>query len=224
MPSNNNQKAASLLKEIAELLDIQGAPFKPQAYRKAALALEKLETDIKKIKTEKGLPGLKAIAGVGESIAQKLNEYLKTKHIGLYEKLQKETAIRQVITHYFETRGVGLQELKKNAKKRDIVYSRFTKPAKQLLELAGTVEKAKEAINQVASWAKSRDLDYAIETVFKKWPELNTLKPKEIIKKPFYEGRAMRQKNGKWYVVPDDGGEWLEFADDESKIEWKATP
>ena len=71
--------------------------------------------------------------------------------------------------------------MKENAKKRTIIYSRHTKSAKQLLELAGSVEKSKTAIDKVAGWANSRKLDYTIETVFKKWLELDRLKPKEII-------------------------------------------
>ena len=114
-----------------------------------------------------------------------------------------------------------LEELKKDARKRKIIYSRYTRPAKQLLELAGSTEKAKEAINKVAEWAKSRDLDYAIETVFKKWLELDRLKPKEIVKKPFFRGQQMvwSQTRKNWYVI-DDNGEWLEFAGKESEIEW----
>jgi hypothetical protein len=117
---------------------------------------------------------------------------------------------------------VGLQELKNNAKKRKIIYSRYTKPAKQLLDLASSIEKAKEAIDKVASWANSRKLDYTIETVFKKWLELDRLKPKEIVKKPFYKGDPMifSETKKKWYVI-SKYGEWLEFADKESTIEWR---
>lgn len=219
--TSNNRGAAKILQDIGDLLDIKGVPFKPAAYRKAGLILRKLEQDIKKIYKKDGLKGLKNISGIGENIAQKLAEYLQKGKISYYEKLKQETAIRQIVTHYFKSKGLSLNELKKNAKKSQIVYSRFTKPAKQLLELAGSIEKAKKAIDKVAEWANSRGLDYAIETVFKKWPELKRLKPKQPVKKAFYEGKSMRQKDGKWYVVPGDGGEWLEFADDESKIEWR---
>ena len=159
---------------------------------------------------------------MGKSIAKKIEEYLKKGKIKYYEDLKQETAIRQIVTHYFKTKGVNLEQLKRDAKKRKIIYSRFTKPAKQLLELAGSIEKAKQAIDKVAEWAKSRGLDYAIETVFKKWLELDRLKPKEIVKKPFYEGRPMvwSQTRKKWYVISENG-EWLEYGDDESKIEWR---
>ena len=97
---------------------------------------------------------------------------------------EKESVIQEIVNHFFHTKGLTLEEIKENARKRKIIYSRFTRPAKQLLELAGNKEKAKKAIDTVANWAKSRDLDYSIETVFKKWLELDRLKPKEIVKKP----------------------------------------
>ena len=134
----------------------------------------------------------------------------------------EKTAIRQIVTHYFETKGIDLTRLKRSARKREIVYSRYTKPAKELLELAGSIEKAKKAIDIVAEWAKSRGLDYAIETVFKKWLELDRLKPKEIVKKPYYDNNPMvwSETKKKWYVITPEG-EWLEFAGDEKDIEWR---
>ncbi len=136
--------------------------------------------------------------------------------------MKEETDIQKVVNHFFETKGLSLDEIKESAKKRTIVYSRFTRPAKELIELAGSVEKAKEAISTIANWAKSRKLDYSIETVFKKWLELDRLKPKEIIKKPYYNNQPMvwSQAKKKWYVI-DNGGEWLEYADKENKIEWR---
>lgn len=138
------------------------------------------------------------------------------------EKEKKETAIQEIVNHYFFTKGLTLEEIKRDAKKKKIIYSRFTRPAKQLLELAGSVKKAKKAIDKVAEWAKSRNLDYAIETVFKKWLELDRLKPKEIIKKPFYQGNPMvwSQAKKKWYVITPEG-KWLEFAGKEEDIEWR---
>ena len=137
-------------------------------------------------------------------------------------KISKETAIQEIINHYFYGKGLTLGEIKENAKKKKIIYSRFTRPANQLLELAGSIEKAKEAISKVAEWANSRSLDYSIETVFKKWLELDRLKPKEIVKKPHYQGNPMvwSETKKKWYVINPEG-EWLEFADKESEIEWK---
>ena len=138
------------------------------------------------------------------------------------KKEKEETTIQEIVNHYFYGKGLTLEQIKDNAKKKKIIYSRFTRPAKQLLELAGSVKKAKAAINKVAEWAKSRNLDYAIETVFKKWLELDRLKPKEVVKKPYYQDDPIVWSGAKrkWYVI-DKTGSWLEFAGKESDIEWR---
>jgi hypothetical protein len=218
-----NAEISAIFKQIAELLEIKGdSAFRINAYKKVAKILDTLPTDIAQIYQGKKLKGVMEIKGIGESSAKKIEEYVKRGNIKYFQELQEETAIRSIITHFFKSKGLSLQELKENAKKRKIIYSRYTKPAKQLLELAGTVEKAKSAIDTVAVWAKTRKLDYTIETVFKKWLELDQLKPKEVVKKPFYQGDPMvwSEARKKWYVISKQG-EWLLFAGKESAIEWK---
>ena len=138
------------------------------------------------------------------------------------KQIQEETNIQQIVNHYFYSKGLSLDKIKDDAKKKKIIYSRFTRPAKQLLELSGSVKESKKAINIVSKWAKSRKLDYTIETVLKKWLELDKLKPKEIKKKPYYRGDPMiwSEVKKKWYVINDDG-DWLEFVGEESDIKWK---
>ena len=224
-----NKEIAEIFKKMAELLDINGEkiPQRINAYRRAAIYLDNLEYDVAAAYAKASAPKGKAWQIflvpkiIGEKNAKKIEEFIKKGVIKEYEELKEESAIKQVIAHFFLSKGVGLQELKNNAKKRKIIYSRFTKPAKQLLELAGDIEKAKQAINKVSAWAKTRKLDYAIETVFKKWLELDQLKPKEVVKKPFYKGHPMFwvENKKKWFVVIDN--EWLEFADKENTIEWR---
>ncbi|MDO8474505.1 MAG: hypothetical protein Q7S62_03125 [bacterium] len=215
-----NKRLVSLLREIAEFLDIQGVVFKPAAYRRAAQSLEMLGVGVSKIYKKDGLKGVKKIKGVGQSIAEKIEEYIKTRKIKYHKELREKTVIRQIVTHFFETKGISLEELKKNARKRNIVYGRFAKSARELFDLAGSVQKAKEVITKVAEWAQSRGLDYSLETMLKKWLELDTLKPKPVVKKAFYRGDPMTwsEQKKKWFVIKD--GEWLEFADKEDKIEW----
>jgi DNA polymerase/3'-5' exonuclease PolX len=219
---NTNKKIAKIFYEIADLLEIKGVAFKPAAYRKAAKFLEELDKDASIIYREKGLKGLEDLPKIGKSMAKKIEEYLEKKKIKYFKELKEETAIQQIVTYYFKTKGLSLNEIKYNAKKKKIIYSRFTRPAKQLLELAGSMKKAKKAIDTVAEWAKSRELDYAIETVFKKWLELDRLKPKEIVKKPYFQRNPMvwSEAKRKWYVI-SPRGEWLEFAGKEKEIEWR---
>lgn len=140
------------------------------------------------------------------------------------DKKQQETNIQEVVNHFFYSKGFSLDEIKNDAKKKKIIYSRFTKPAKQLLELSGSVKKSKEAITKVARWARSRDLDYSIETIFKKWLEIDKLKPKVKIKKPFFRDMPMiwSETKKRWYVI-DNQGEWLIFAGKKEEIEWRIT-
>ncbi|MDP3995785.1 MAG: hypothetical protein Q8P74_00860 [bacterium] len=222
-----NKELSRIFREITELLDIKGniekgVVFKRGAYLKAVKSLDELQEDIGLIYKERGNKGVRESLGVGESIAKKIEEFLKKKKIKYYQDLKKDTAIQQIVTHFFKTKGLSLQWVKENARKKKILYSRFTKPAEQLLVLAGSVEKAKKAMDRVAEWANSRGLDYAIETVFKKWLELDRLKPKEIVKKPYYRNNPMvwSEAKRKWYVI-DEHGSWLEFADKEEKIEWR---
>lgn len=237
-----NKEIIKIFAETIELLRIMKekseTAFKITAYRKAINILQNLKLDVSEIyygggpsspgssgspTAKSGLVRIKEL-GIGEKNAKKIEEYIKRGKIKDFEALKEENAIRSIITHFFKSKGLSLQELKENAKKRKIIYSRFTKPAKQLLELAGSIEKAKEAISKVAAWANSRKLDYTIETVFKKWLELDRLKPKEIVKKPFYRGDPMiwSEAKRKWYVI-DKHGQWLLFADKESEIEWRTT-
>lgn len=211
-----NEEIAEIFNEIARLQEIKGdSAYRINANKNVARILLSLPYEIKKDELPK-------IKGIGESSMQKIEEFLKRKKVRALDDLKQETAIRQIVTHFFQSKGLGLQELKNNAKKRKIIYSRFTKPAKQLLELAGGIEPAKKAIDTVAAWATSRKLDYTIETVFKKWLELDTLKPKEAVKKPFYLGDPMiySEPRKKWYVISKTG-EWLMFAGKEKDIEWR---
>lgn len=138
------------------------------------------------------------------------------------KRLKEESDIQQVVNHYFYTKGLSLEQIKKDARKKKILYSRYVRPAKDLLLLAGSVKKAKAAISKVAEWAQSRKLDYTIETVFKRWLELDRLKPKEVVKKPFYQSNPMvwSESKKKWFVVTPEN-DWLEFAAEEKEIEWR---
>ena len=85
-----NLQLAKILNNMADILELQDVAFKPQAYRRAALSLESLPEDIEEI-YERG--ELQTIPGVGESIAEKIEEFIKTGKIDAYEKLKKKIKI-----------------------------------------------------------------------------------------------------------------------------------
>ena len=69
-----NNEVAELLYKIADLLEIQGVNWKPQAYRTAARNIEILNESIDEVYKQGRLLDVK---GVGENIAEKIEEELK---------------------------------------------------------------------------------------------------------------------------------------------------
>lgn len=84
-----NQELSKIFYEIANYLEMDEIAFKPYAYRKAAIALEVLEEDVEKIYQKGGIIALEKIPGVGKSIAEKIEEYIKTGKIKYYEEFKK---------------------------------------------------------------------------------------------------------------------------------------
>ncbi len=89
-----NKEIAQIFYEIADFLEMEGVQFKPSAYRKAAITLGNLEKDVQDYYKEGGREALEKIPGVGKSIAEKIEEYLKTGKIKYYQDLKKKTPVK----------------------------------------------------------------------------------------------------------------------------------
>jgi DNA polymerase (family X) len=83
-----NLEIAFIFNQTADLLEIQGAnPFRVRAYRRAAMNIEGLADNIETI----ALNGtLRNIAGVGEDLANKIEEYIRTGRMEFHEQLKQE--------------------------------------------------------------------------------------------------------------------------------------
>ncbi len=84
-----NQEIARMFYEMAEILELKEVKWKPQAYRKAARGLESLGKDVEEVYKEGGLNAVEDIPGVGERLALKIEEYIKTGKIKSYAKYKK---------------------------------------------------------------------------------------------------------------------------------------
>ena len=85
-----NQEIASLFNRIADILEIQGeSSFKVIAYRRAADSIEHLSRNIRDI-WQNDSENLREIPGVGEAIADKTDELLRTGHMAYFEKISKD--------------------------------------------------------------------------------------------------------------------------------------
>src|SRR5208283_2743243 len=82
-----NLEIATIFNKIADLLELKGEnPFRIRAYRKAALNIEGLTKNIEEISHEERLN----MPGIGQDLAGKMEEYIKTGKIQAYEELQTE--------------------------------------------------------------------------------------------------------------------------------------
>ncbi len=83
----NNQEIARIFNEIADLLEIKAEnPFRIRAYRRAALNIESLAGDVAETPKDE----LMKVPGIGQDLAGKIEEYVKTGRIQAYEELKKE--------------------------------------------------------------------------------------------------------------------------------------
>ena len=88
-----NQELAKIFSETAIFLEMEEASFRSISYERAALNLETLEKDVSEVYENKGIKGLEEIPGIGVNLARKIEEYLRTGKIKLYEELKKKTPV-----------------------------------------------------------------------------------------------------------------------------------
>ena len=107
----SNQEIAKVLYEIGEYLEVKGVAFKPRAYEKAGYSIENLEEEIVEIYKSGGLKAIENIPGVGVSIAEKVEELIKTGHSKYYDNLKKSLPVK--IGELSSVEGVGPKMISK---------------------------------------------------------------------------------------------------------------
>lgn len=106
-----NSEIAAIFNEIADILEIKGIAWKPRAYRQAARAIEALDKDVETLYRKGGLKILEEIPGVGEGLAKKIVQYIKTGKINEYERLKRTTPSH--INLLMRIPGIGPKKVKK---------------------------------------------------------------------------------------------------------------
>jgi DNA polymerase (family 10) len=83
-----NLEISFIFNQIADLLEIQGAnPFRVRAYRRAAANIESLADNIETL----ALAGtLRNVSGIGEDLAAKIEEYIRTGAIQYHDQLKQD--------------------------------------------------------------------------------------------------------------------------------------
>jgi DNA polymerase (family 10) len=107
----SNNEIAGILREIGEYLEMQNVPFKPRAYEKVAGVIEGLDEELGEIYRQGGREAIEKIPGVGVSIAEKIEELIKTGRLKYYEDLKKKTPVD--LSTLTQIEGLGPKKIKK---------------------------------------------------------------------------------------------------------------
>lgn len=151
----SNQEIARILAEIGEYLEMRDVPFKPRAYEKAAQIISGMEENLADVYKRGGLDALKDIPGVGESIAEKVEEYLKTGRIKYHAELKKKTPVD--LASLTAVEGLGPKSIKKLYQKLGVqTLADLEKAAKagKIRKLAGFGKKSEDNIRKGIEFLK----------------------------------------------------------------------
>jgi len=175
-----NQEIAKIFYEIAYFLEMEGVQFKPYAYQKVAIVLETLEENVEEVYRKGGLKALMEIPGVGENIALKIEEYLKTGKIKYYEEFKKKIPINleelmaiegmgpKKVKVLYEKLGIrNLKDLEKAAKEHKIapLFGFGEKTEKNILQGIEFVKRAKGRFLLVDIFPKVKEIEQKLKNL-----------------------------------------------------------
>lgn len=101
----SNKEIALACNQIGYFLEMDGVAFKPKAYEKVAAVIFDLTEEVYDIYLRGGINALENIPGIGISIAEKIEELLKTGKIKYLEGLKKKWPVK--IDEFMAIEGIG---------------------------------------------------------------------------------------------------------------------
>jgi DNA polymerase (family 10) len=140
-----NIDVAGIFDEIADTLEIKGEnPFRIRSYRRAARVIRDMPDDVNKLA---GTGELTGIQGIGESLAEKIEDIVRTGTCEFYEEMKKDPAYS--LTAFMAIPGVGARlavRLNKELGVKSIDDLEKAAKAGKLRSLEGMGEKLEEKI------------------------------------------------------------------------------
>ncbi|MDO8473948.1 MAG: DNA polymerase/3'-5' exonuclease PolX [bacterium] len=191
-----NQEIAKIFTNLATYLYMDDVPFKPQAYERAAMALESLSTDIQDIYKKEGLRGLEAITGIGKGIALRIEEYVKTGKIGDYEEYRKKIPVN--LEELTSVEGIGpkmVRDLWKLLKIRDLKDLEKAAKAGKIQRLPNFGEKTEQNILESIAFVKRSHGRWLLGGIYSHVEELIALlKSSGLVKEAVAAGSVRRMR------------------------------
>lgn len=191
-----NEEIAKILHEIAEYLDMEGVQFKPRAYEKVAEVIDGLEEDVRETYRKGGIKAVEEIPGVGISIAEKIEELIKTGHLKYYEELKKKTPVN--LSELSRIEGLGPKKIKILYKKLGIKNIHDLEKAiasGKIRKLAGFGEKSEENIKKGIEFVKKSGNRFILGFILPQIREIEArLKKLKEVEKIDIAGSVRRRK------------------------------
>lgn len=189
----DNTEIARILYDIADILEMQDVDWKPQAYRKAAQEIEGLSTNLQNIYRA---GKLKDIPGVGEHIAKKIEELIKTGKLRYYEKLKKRAPVN--LDELRRVEGLGpktIIKLYKTLGVTDLKTLKQTAKEGKIKNIPGMGKKSEHNILESIEFAEKSGKRFARGLVINYVTELeNKIKQEKNIKKILTAGSYRRKQ------------------------------
>lgn len=107
-----NAEIAQVFERIGMLLELKGEenPFRIRAYARAALMVGNLTTSLREVYHNGGIRALQELPGIGEDLAQKIEELVKTGKLQYLENL--EAKLPAGLFQIMEIEGIGPKKTK----------------------------------------------------------------------------------------------------------------
>ena len=213
----NNQVISRILSEIAIYLEMQGVPFKPRAYEKASEVILGLDRDVGEIYKQEGIRALEEIPGVGKSIAEKIEELIKTGKVKYHEDLRKKTPVN--LEELRAVEGLGPKTIKmlyQKLKVRSLSDLEKTARSGKISKLEGFGKKSEENILKGIEFIKKSGGRFVLGLVMPQIREIELrLKRLPQVKKIDIAGSVRRRKetigDADILIISDDSKPVMDF-------------
>jgi len=186
-----NQELAKIFSDIALYIEMEeGVSFRSRAYEKAAGALESLEKDVGGFSVKDKIPG------VGESLGKKIEEYLATGKIEMYEKLKKKIPVN--IEELTSVEGLGpkmVQELYRELNIKNLKELEKAAKTGKIQKLENFGEKTEQNILQGIEFVKRSEGRWLLGDIYPHVEELvNELQSSRLVTQAMVAGSIRRGK------------------------------
>jgi DNA polymerase (family 10) len=170
--------------------------YKPFAYQRAASSIINLETDLRDIYEKKGREGIEEVSGVGEAIADKIEEYLLTGEMEHLKKLKKKFPVE--MENLLRVEGLGPKSVKKLYDNLKITNLKELKKAAEdgkISKLDGFGKKTEKNIKEAINFLEKDEGKWALGEVLPRAKEIfNALNSLKEVEKINFAGSLRRMK------------------------------